>query len=201
MKMESLLKIHFILIIFLGEREYLIGQDVYSAADVMMFSSNELIYFHVVEPSKIGYVFKVRPARDFGDSFHTLYNRVHLVPVQPALACKEIENSQLISGSFALVERGDCPFVTKAKHAENAGAIGVLIADNDFSNDEITVNMIGDDSVTQVSIPAGLMLAEDSKHIKEALKTEGRNSAVIKIPVNVTNSPELFIKQPPWSYW
>lgn len=55
----------------------------------------------------------------------------------------------------------DCPFVTKAKHAENAGAIGVLIADNDFSNDEITVNMIGDDSVTQVSIPAGLMLAED----------------------------------------
>jgi hypothetical protein len=40
-----------------------------------------------------------------------------------------------------------------------------------------------------------------SKHIKDALKAEGMYGAVISIPVNVTNSPELFIKQPPWSYW
>lgn len=45
------------------------GQHVYSVPDVMMFESNDLIYFHVIQPTKVSYVFKARPAQDFGDLF------------------------------------------------------------------------------------------------------------------------------------
>jgi hypothetical protein len=45
------------------------GQHVYSVPDVMMFESNDLIYFHVIQPRKVSYVFKARLAQDFGDIF------------------------------------------------------------------------------------------------------------------------------------
>ena len=46
-----------------------LGQNVYSVPDVLMLESNDLIYFHVIEPRKVSYVFKARPAQDFGDLF------------------------------------------------------------------------------------------------------------------------------------
>ena len=54
-----------------------------------------------------------------------------------------------------------CSFLTKAKNAEDAGAVGVLIADNDFNNDRVSINMIKDDTDRTVNIPAGFMLARD----------------------------------------
>lgn len=39
--------------------------------------------------------------------------------------------------------------------------MGVLIADNDFNNDRVSVNMIKDDTDRKVNIPAGFMLAKD----------------------------------------
>ncbi|CAB4009784.1 Hypothetical predicted protein [Paramuricea clavata] len=191
----------FYVLVALVEIKYLIGQHVYSAPNVLMVESNDLIYFHVIQPRKVGYVFKTRPAQDFGDLFNIVYNKINLIPVEPPLGCRELENKDLVSGSIALVERGECSFLSKAKYAEDAGAVGVLIADNDFGNDRVSINMIKDDTDRKVNIPAGFMLAKDSKHIKDALKAEGMYGAVISIPVNVTTSPELFIKQPPWSYW
>ena len=35
----------------------------------MLYESNELIYFHVIKPEKVSYVFKAKPAQDFGDVF------------------------------------------------------------------------------------------------------------------------------------
>jgi hypothetical protein len=53
-------------------------------------------------------------------------------PAGPSIgdACSPLLNSAIISGSIALVDRGDCAFTTKARNAQDAGAIGVLIADN-----------------------------------------------------------------------
>lgn len=39
-------------------------------------------------------------------------------------------NSAAVNGHFALIDRGVCAFTTKVLNAQNAGAIGVLIADN-----------------------------------------------------------------------
>ena len=42
--------------------------------------------------------------------------------------CSAISNT--ISGKIALVDRGGCGFVIKAKNVQNAGAIGMVVADN-----------------------------------------------------------------------
>ena len=45
-------------------------------------------------------------------------------------ACTPLTNAAAVAGKFALVDRGTCGFVVKVKNAQNAGAIGVIVADN-----------------------------------------------------------------------
>ena len=47
-------------------------------------------------------------------------------------ACEALTNAAEFTGKdkIALIDRGDCAFVTKVKNAQNAGAIGVIIANN-----------------------------------------------------------------------
>ena len=35
----------------------------------MLFDSNDLLYFEVLRPKNISYIYKVRPAKDFGGKF------------------------------------------------------------------------------------------------------------------------------------
>ncbi len=48
------------------------------------------------------------------------------------LACDPLNatNAAAVTGKIALIDRGVCGFVVKVKNAQNAGAIGVIIADN-----------------------------------------------------------------------
>jgi len=48
------------------------------------------------------------------------------------LACNPLSaaNALAVNGRIALVDRGTCTFATKAKNAQNAGAIGVIVANN-----------------------------------------------------------------------
>jgi hypothetical protein len=45
-------------------------------------------------------------------------------------ACSPLTNAAEVSGKIALVDRGTCGFVVKVKNAQNAGAVGVVVADN-----------------------------------------------------------------------
>lgn len=44
--------------------------------------------------------------------------------------CTAFSNAASIDGNIALIDRGTCTFVTKGRNAQNAGAIGVIVADN-----------------------------------------------------------------------
>ena len=44
--------------------------------------------------------------------------------------CSPINNGAAVAGKIAIMDRGTCGFVVKVKNAQNAGAIGVIIADN-----------------------------------------------------------------------
>ena len=44
--------------------------------------------------------------------------------------CSAFANAGAVFGKIALVDRGTCPFVMKARNAQAAGAIGLVIADN-----------------------------------------------------------------------
>ncbi|HEV7798069.1 MAG TPA: PA domain-containing protein [Pyrinomonadaceae bacterium] len=44
--------------------------------------------------------------------------------------CSALTNGGAVSGKIALFDRGNCNFTVKTKNAQNAGAVGVVIADN-----------------------------------------------------------------------
>jgi hypothetical protein len=45
-------------------------------------------------------------------------------------ACSPLTNAAAVAGNIALVDRGTCTFIIKAKNVQNAGAIAMLVADN-----------------------------------------------------------------------
>jgi Zn-dependent metalloprotease len=45
-------------------------------------------------------------------------------------ACTPLVNGGAVAGNIALVDRGTCAFTIKVKNAQNAGATGVIVADN-----------------------------------------------------------------------
>ena len=57
-----------------------------------------------------------------------------VIVADPLLACDAIANADAVAGTVAIVERGTCPFNTKAQNLADAGAIGMLIVDNTFGD-------------------------------------------------------------------
>jgi hypothetical protein len=45
-------------------------------------------------------------------------------------ACTPLTNAAAVAGKIVLVDRGTCGFVVKAKNAQDAGAIAIIVADN-----------------------------------------------------------------------
>ncbi len=66
-------------------------------------------------------------------------------------ACDVITND--LTGLIAFIERGTCNFNNKAKNAENAGAVGVVIF-NQERPDDTAINMSAGDTTIFVGIPA-----------------------------------------------
>jgi hypothetical protein len=70
------------------------------------------------------------------------------------------------AGAIALVDRGTCPFAQKALNAQNAGAVGVIVANNAAG----TITMAGDGPLT---IPSVMVSLADGNTIKSGLPATG----------------------------
>lgn len=162
---------------------------------------NELLYFRIISPEEIGYIFSAAPAKDFGGHFTSTYDEIFLVPANPADGCTDLGDREIIQGQVILVERGGCSFVQKAKNVEEAGGKAVLIADNASDNDSHYLDMITDGSAAKPSIPALFLLGRDGMMIRRTLERQGLLWAVISIPVNVSSLASFPLKQPPWTLW
>ncbi|XP_070820309.1 protease-associated domain-containing protein 1-like [Chaetodon trifascialis] len=162
---------------------------------------NELLYFRIISPEEIGYIFSAAPAKDFGGDFTSSYDEIFLVPADPADGCSELEDREIIQGQVILVQRGGCSFVQKTRHVEEAGGRAVLIADNAEDNDSQYLDMIADGSTAIPSIPALFLLGRDGMMIRRSLQRLALPWAVISIPVNVSSLASFPLKQPPWTLW
>ncbi|XP_076587176.1 protease-associated domain-containing protein 1-like [Chaetodon auriga] len=162
---------------------------------------NELLYFRIISPEEIGYIFSAAPAKDFGGDFTSSYDEIFLVPADPADGCSELEDREIIQGQVILVQRGGCSFVQKTRHVEEAGGKAVLIADNAEDNDSQYLDMIADGSTAIPSIPALFLLGRDGMMIRRSLQRLALPWAVISIPVNVSSLASFPLKQPPWTLW
>lgn len=162
---------------------------------------NELLYFRIISPEEIGYIFSAAPAKDFGGDFTSSYDEIFLVPAVPADGCSDMKDKEILHGQVVLVERGGCSFVQKARHVEEAGGKAVLIADNAEDNDSQYLDMVSDGSTAKPSIPALFLLGRDGMMIRRSLQRQALPWAVISIPVNVSALASFPLKQPPWTLW
>ncbi|KAM6441572.1 protease-associated domain-containing protein 1 [Liasis olivaceus] len=161
----------------------------------------EYLYFHVLSPGDIRYIFTATPAKDFGGVFNMRYEQIYLVPSDPPDACGVLNNGAFIEGQIALVERGGCSFLSKTRTVQEHGGQAVIIADNSYDNDSAYVEMIQDDTQRTADIPALFLLGRDGHMIRRSLEQHGLPWAVISIPVNVTSIPSYELLQPPWMVW
>ncbi|CAF0954248.1 unnamed protein product [Rotaria magnacalcarata] len=159
------------------------------------------VYFEVLEPSDISYTFRCRPANDFGTSFNKLLKNVYLIPSKPLIACSSLQNDIELKGNIALVERGDCSFVTKIINVQRTGALGAIVMNNDHTADERFVDMIHDSTERNVLIPAIFLQYRDGHMILKSIEKNHLIGARINIPLNLTYDEILKVHRAPGSYW
>jgi PA domain len=88
------------------------------------------------------------------------------------LACNPLSalNAAAVNGKIALVDRGICGFTTKVKNAQNAGALGVIVADNAAGSPP---GGLGGADAT-ITIPSVRITLADGNTLKAALLTRSR---------------------------
>ena len=94
-----------------------------------------------------------------------------VVFVKPFHACTELQNKEALSGKIAIIERGECTFVDKARRAMHAGAKAVIIFDNvpDTSiNNQPPFAMSGDGK-DDVKIPTCFLFTNEAIMLRNAL--------------------------------
>ena len=85
----------------------------------------------------------------------------------PTLGCGTgLVNGAQLSGNIAIIRRGNCPFVEKVKNAQNAGAIGAIVLNN---NPGEPIAMGGTDAT--ITIPAVMITKEAGDAIENALNS------------------------------
>jgi Zn-dependent metalloprotease len=90
-------------------------------------------------------------------------------------ACTPFVNAAAISGNIALVDRGVCTFTVKVKNAQNAGATGVVVA----NNANVVAGMAGGDPT--ITIPS-LMISLSNGNL---IKGELSQSHVVNVTLKV----------------
>jgi hypothetical protein len=94
------------------------------------------------------------------------------------LACSDLQpiefNPEDISSPIVLVERGECPFVMKVRHAQDIGAKGVIVVDNKDGEDVERIIMADNGTGGNISIPSFMISKSDGDILREYL-TSGAN--------------------------
>ncbi len=91
-----------------------------------------------------------------------------------SLGCFTLTNGSQIAGKIAVVYRGSCQFGTKAKNAQNKGAVAVIIINN-VPDDVTQLGMLPGDSGAAVTIPV-IIINQDAGAL---LKNEIENGTVV----------------------
>lgn len=96
--------------------------------------------------------------------------------------------SEDLTGTIALVSRGDCPFTVKIRNAQTAGADGVLVANNAAGDPSA---MGGDGSADQPTIPAYMVSQDAGKALAAAADGKDAFPVTVEAPGYHTTEGDL----------
>lgn len=133
----------------------------------------------ISEPAAIAGIYEIVSA-DFGGRFAAAGIGGLVVAAQDAAdpdgptttdACSPLVNASQVAGRIALADRGTCSFVDKARNAQAAGAIALIVANH---VDATAAMMTGDDPA--ITIPVSMVNRKDGSAIREVLRNFGQVS-------------------------
>jgi subtilisin family serine protease len=87
-----------------------------------------------------------------------------VVYVDPPKACEALKNGDALEGNIALIDRGVCFFLDKIQRARDAGALAVIVVNNE-GGPPIAMGSTGD----TVDIPAVMISLRGGNNLKEHL--------------------------------
>lgn len=136
---------------------------------MFLFNGQGSSTLSITEPSSIAGTVTTRAAQ-FGPSNFDVTQPVVLVDDNSGTksdACEApLVNAATIKGKIALIDRGTCPFTEKVLNAEAAGAVGVIIVNNDAAGG---APVIGATEGTAIKTPTLGISKADGDAIKGAL--------------------------------
>lgn len=106
-----------------------------------------------------------------------------LVYIQPNIACDPPTNAAELRGHIALIDRGTCFFADKIRRAQDAGALAVVMVNN---QDTAPIPMGGDSE--GLRIPSGMISKADGAVLKAKL---GETITVVLDAKNTIERPEF----------
>ncbi|CAE7859226.1 Edem3, partial [Symbiodinium sp. KB8] len=108
-----------------------------------------------------------------------------VVAAEPLQADEPLVNAEEVAGKWALVHRGACTFVTKMRHAQAAGAAGVLLVNSEGS--EPFIANAGTENVANLTIP--MLLVSHAKGTALQADAEGDSGLVVTARVGLRPPP------------
>jgi hypothetical protein len=126
---------------------------------------------------------------EFGPSLASLANRtVELVGAKPPSGC-ELANAKEVVGKVVLVQRGGCMFVEKAKAAQDAGAIAIIITNNQPELMVLSADVSGKIGKT-IKIPAMMVTEDGGRQLVAAVgQKKGGEGLVIEVKTEWKEDP------------
>lgn len=155
-----------------------------SSPRMQMFLWSPAVVFNVLTPASFA---GIKSATESGFSTN---NKLKSAGIQKALAlyadnagntshlaCAAATNPGQLKGKIALIDRGNCDFITKVKNAQNAGAVAAIVVDN--VPGEYPIIMGGTDNT--ITIPAVMVSYETGDTLKQLLG--GGTGVTVKMSV------------------
>lgn len=101
-------------------------------------------------------------------------NSIHqkIVYANPLKLCSDLLNANEVKDRIIIVERGECTFVDKARKAQEASAVAVIVIDNvpGSSSKESPMFAMSGDGVKDVTIPVVFIFQKDAEVLHAAIK-------------------------------
>ncbi|XP_033095276.1 ER degradation-enhancing alpha-mannosidase-like protein 3 isoform X2 [Anneissia japonica] len=126
-----------------------------------------------VEPAVVGNIVLTANPAQFGLDLLTNPGVAGgVVVADPANGCSALQNGASVKGQIALITRGDCMFIEKARVAQQHGAVGAIIMDKDSQKerDESHAFAMSGDGSVDVTIPVLFLFYKEAQILLDALK-------------------------------
>ncbi|VDD91518.1 unnamed protein product [Enterobius vermicularis] len=160
--------------------------------------SGEPLFFLIETPQKLAYTYEIRSSDAIGARFpSTPFKNIPLRYAEPSHACSQILP---LFQDAVLIERGSCPFITKALYASKAGARVAIITESSSESSK-WIDMVGDGSDKKSDIPVAFLPGASGKRIRDYLMYGG-GEVRITIPLNLSKfDVRTYQAKPPWELW